>query len=98
MDLCENGLQALEAYKNDHYDLIFMDCHMPEMDGYDVTREIRRLEEISGRHTLIIATTADAMPETRDKCLAAGMDDYISKPIDVDALRLLLRRWVKVSD
>lgn len=75
------------------YSLILMDCQMPEMDGFDATRAIRRLEVTSGRHIPIIAMTANAMQGDRDACLAAGMDDYISKPVSLEDLRVLLERW-----
>lgn len=91
--ICDNGKLALEAYKNGHYDLILMDCHMPEMNGYEATRAIREIEKTSGRHIIIIALTADAMPGTRDQCLEAGMDEYITKPIDSDNLYRTLSRW-----
>lgn len=90
--LSYNGVEVLEALKNHHFDLIFMDCHMPVMDGYETTREIRRLELAQGtqKHIPIIALTANAMQEDRQKCLEEGMDYYLSKPIRKEELQELL--------
>lgn len=90
----QNGEQAVKAASRNNYDAILMDCHMPEMDGFDATRAIRRSEEGSGRHVPIIAVTALAMAGDRERCLAAGMDDYITKPIDKDALHCKLVYWM----
>lgn len=89
-----NGMQAVEAAKRNNYDAILMDCHMPEMDGFDATREIRKHEESNARHVPIIAVTALAMAGDRERCLAAGMDDYITKPIDRDLLHKKLVYWM----
>jgi len=75
------------------YDLILMDCHMPEMDGYAATREIRRAEG-SNRRVNIIAMTAEAMAGARDQCLASGMDDYVSKPVRLQDLFEVLQKWI----
>ena len=77
-----NGKEAVELYKSRQFDLILMDIHMPAMDGYEATSHIRAWEAERGRHTPIIAMTAYAFEEDRDKCLKAGMDDYVSKPVD----------------
>jgi two-component system, sensor histidine kinase and response regulator len=80
-----NGKEALAMHERSDYDLIFMDCQMPELDGYDATREIRRREG-ADRHTPIIAITASTMPGDHDRCLVAGMDFYAAKPVKAAGL------------
>ena len=92
-DAVANGLEALEAIDRTRYDAILMDCQMPEMDGFRATAEIRRLEK-PGEHIPIIAMTANAMRGDREKCLDAGMDDYISKPVRRAALQDLLDTYL----
>jgi two-component system sensor histidine kinase/response regulator len=92
--LVVNGVQAVEAAARTDYDAILMDCHMPEMDGFDATRAIRLNEEKTGKHVPIIAVTALAMAGDRERCLSAGMDDYVTKPIDRDLLREKLIYWM----
>jgi CheY-like chemotaxis protein len=89
-DVASNGLEAIESIERQTYDVILMDVQMPELDGLDATREIRQLETTTQPH--IIAMTANAMEGDREACLAAGMDDYISKPIRVDELIGALQR------
>ena len=90
-DVAENGQIALDKLAHCIYDLIFMDCHMPVMDGYAATRELRLLEISQGKpHQTVIALTANALEGEREKCLAAGMDDYLSKPIVSEQLTNLL--------
>lgn len=97
-----NGVEALREMeeRRGFFHVVLMDCQMPEMDGYTATREIRRLEAAGGAsvHIPIIALTADAMKGTHEKCLDAGMDDYLTKPIDLDALRRTLYRWLVSSE
>jgi PAS domain S-box-containing protein len=94
-DLAENGLEALAAVKKDSYDLILMDVQMPEMDGFQATRKIRKMEEKTGAHIPIIAMTAHAMRGDRERCLEAGMDDYISKPIKPEELLRIIKKVLK---
>ncbi|MBK7368141.1 MAG: response regulator [Candidatus Eisenbacteria bacterium] len=93
VDVGANGAEAVDLWRQLPYDVIFMDCQMPEMDGFEATREIRRLEQSSGRRTPIVALTANAMSGDREKCLEAGMDDFISKPVDEARLREAIARW-----
>ncbi len=91
-DLAGNGREALEMVAKLPYDLVFMDCQMPEVDGYEATRLIRASDTPAAR-VPIVAMTANAMRGDREKCLAAGMDDYVSKPIKADDLGRMLERW-----
>jgi CheY-like chemotaxis protein len=91
-DVAANGHEAVQMLKTLPYDVVFMDCQMPEMDGYEATREVR-LRENSGRRTVVIAMTADALSGARDRCLAAGMDDYIAKPIKPSDIAGALQKW-----
>jgi CheY-like chemotaxis protein len=95
VDIAENGRIACERTAQRHYDLVFMDCQMPEMDGFEATRIVRSRELNSGRHLPIVALTANAMSEDRERCLDAGMDDYIPKPYSAADFERALRRWCK---
>jgi PAS domain S-box-containing protein len=95
-DAVADGTEALEALSRISYDLVLMDCQMPEMDGYKCAAEIRRWED-GRKHVPIIAMTAHVMKEDRDKCLAAGMDDFLSKPVRVAHLEAVLAKWLTGS-
>ncbi len=96
VELAVNGREALAKHFSDRYDAIFMDCQMPAMDGYEATGEIRRREG-ADRHTPIIAMTAHAMTGDRERCLRAGMDDYVSKPVRAELLDEVLARAALTS-
>jgi CheY-like chemotaxis protein/HPt (histidine-containing phosphotransfer) domain-containing protein len=95
--MAQNGREAVEAVQRESFDLVFMDCQMPELDGYMATRAIRALEQESGgqsRRTPIVALTAHATQADRERCLNAGMDSYVSKPFTQVVLLQELRRWL----
>ncbi len=94
VDVAENGRLALDAVERRAYDLVIMDCNMPEMDGFAATRAIRRTEAKTGRHQLIIAATANALVGDRELCIEAGMDDYLTKPFSRDSLASTLALWL----
>ncbi|MFZ5351150.1 MAG: response regulator [Bacillota bacterium] len=90
----ENGETALALLESSKYDLIMMDLQMPVMDGYTATKKIREKEKFNGGHVIIIALTAYAMKEDVEKCLALGMDDYLSKPINAEEMYKKLEKWL----
>jgi CheY-like chemotaxis protein len=92
IDVVANGLEAVEAVKRVPYDLILMDCQMPELDGFGAAARIREHER-SGRHTPIVALTASVLESDRKRCLAAGMDDFLAKPVSLPTIAGALRRW-----
>ena len=93
--VAENGATALEMLNQERYDLIFMDCQMPVLDGYQATRRIRETEQREASTRIpIVAMTAHAMAGDRDQCLRAGMDDYVSKPFKTEELKSILERWL----
>lgn len=93
-----DGKEALESISRTDYALVLMDCQMPEMDGFEATKAIRRKESLTGRHIPIVAMTAHAMPEDRFKCINSGMDDYISKPVKRRRLQEVLERYIQTDD
>ncbi|GAB3072790.1 response regulator [Pedococcus soli] len=97
VDVVENGAEALEAIAGQQYAAVLMDCHMPVMDGYSATAEVRR-REVGGERLPIIAMTASATTEDRERCLAVGMDAYVSKPVDESTLREVLGAWARPAD
>jgi CheY-like chemotaxis protein len=96
VDVVSNGLEAMQRLSYKHYGLILMDCQMPELDGYETARLIRKKESLcaSASRTFIVALTAHAMKGAREQCLASGMDDYLSKPFTLDQLEATLDRWL----
>jgi signal transduction histidine kinase/ActR/RegA family two-component response regulator len=92
-----DGREALQALSTQRYDAVLMDCQMPDIDGYEATKELRRREG-GDRHTPVIAMTAHAMTGDRERCLEAGMDDYIAKPVRAQTLNDVLRRWIAAPD
>jgi len=95
VELAQTGCEAIEAVRRAPYDLILMDVQMPEMDGYTATREIRALEAGTGRRTPIVALTARALKGDRERCLEAGMDDYLTKPVDGKELMDTIMKWTE---
>jgi signal transduction histidine kinase/DNA-binding response OmpR family regulator len=99
VDLAEDGAAAVGRAREVDYDLVFMDCQMPRLDGYDATRAIRRLDEERRRgRTPVIALTAHALSGNRTKCLEAGMDDFLSKPVSLERLRVALVKWFSAEN
>ena len=91
VEVVQDGREALQAHKENPYDLILMDCQMPVMDGFEACRQIRLL---ANRQPVIIAVTANALLGERERCLSAGMDDYLSKPFQAEQLIDVVQKWV----
>ena len=96
VDTADTGLEALNMFKSSEYDIVFMDCEMPEMDGFDATREIRKFEADSERkHSVpVIAMTAYAARGDRENCLTAGMNDHVPKPITLNVLQEIAEKYI----
>jgi CheY-like chemotaxis protein len=95
IDLVSDGSEAVEAHRANPYDLILMDCQMPTMDGFEASRHIRHLGQ---KQPVIVAVTANALVGERERCLSAGMDDYLSKPFQAEQLVAVVRRWLDPPD
>ncbi|MFA7340724.1 MAG: ATP-binding protein [Candidatus Obscuribacterales bacterium] len=95
VEVVENGMEAVATFDSGKFDIVFLDCQMPELDGYAAARIIKKLQEQRETHIPIIAMTANALEGSREDCLAAGMDDYIAKPIEPAELEKILRSWSK---
>jgi two-component system sensor histidine kinase/response regulator len=94
-DVAANGVEALDALRRQSYDLVLMDCQMPEMDGFEATAAVRSAPPAElNPQVPIVALTAHAMKGDRERCLAAGMDDYLAKPLQIDEVKSVLRRWL----
>jgi CheY-like chemotaxis protein len=91
IDLVSDGNEALEAHRSNPYDVILMDCQMPTMDGFEASRQIRQLSQ---PQPVIIAVTANALVGERERCLDAGMNDYLSKPFQAEQLVAVVKKWV----
>ena len=98
-ETAENGIAALEQLKSKRFALVVTDCNMPEMDGYELARTMRKIESATGlKRTPIIACTANAMAGEAEACLAAGMNDYLSKPVQLRALMEKLDHWLPLPE
>lgn len=95
--VANNGREAVEVFSRAPYSLVLMDVQMPELNGFDATRAIRRIEARTGKHVPIIAMTAHAIEGSSEACVAAGMDDYLSKPVDPVALKATIRKWLPAN-
>jgi CheY-like chemotaxis protein len=93
VDVVSDGDAARRAAAHGRYDIVFMDCHMPVMDGYEATRHIRGDEQRSGTHRPIIALTADSLASDRLRCIESGMDDFMTKPVSSAQLSAAIERW-----
>lgn len=91
----ENGAQALQAIEISEYDIVFMDCHMPVMDGIEATKQIRKREEAKNHHLTIIGLSANIIKENQDAMFKAGLDDYLCKPFGIEDMSLMLNKWLK---
>lgn len=92
-EVANDGVEALKKYEEHDWDIIFMDCQMPRMDGFEASREIRRREKGHDRHDTIIALTANALAGDKERCFEAGMDAYLSKPLDKAKFYTMIRKY-----
>ena len=97
IDTATNGKEAVQKVAGRKYDIVFMDCMMPEMSGYEATGKIREMEEGDGEHRTVIAMTASSMVGDRARCLASGMDDFIAKPVSINSLAETLKQYSRRS-
>jgi signal transduction histidine kinase/CheY-like chemotaxis protein len=95
VEVAGDGAQALQRLDQGRFDLVLMDCQMPELNGYETTREIRRRDASQGGHTTVVAFTASVLPEERERCAEVGMDDYLAKPFTKHDLQQVLQRWLE---
>ena len=95
VDVVSDGEQAAELFEKNRYHLVFMDCQMPVLDGYRATQRLREIEKRRGTRTPVVAMTAHALAGDREKCVEAGMDDYVAKPISPEVLAEVLGKWVE---
>jgi PAS domain S-box-containing protein len=98
VEVVDNGIEAVSAIKKQHFDLIFLDCQMPELDGFEACQIIKQIQQRKGINTPVIAMTANAMTGSREECLAAGMDDYVCKPIDPNRLENMVNHWLAIKE
>jgi two-component system sensor histidine kinase/response regulator len=98
VDVVDNGIAAVSAFKTQHYDLVFLDCQMPEVDGYETCKILKQIQQRQAVNVPIIAMTANAMAGSREQCLAAGMDDYVCKPIDPSHLERMVKHWINIKE
>lgn len=98
VDVTSDGIEAVSAFNNNRYDMVFLDCQMPGLDGFEACKIIKEIQQRRGLNVPVIAVTANAITGSREECLDRGMDDYLSKPIDPMAMNKLVARWLGVSD
>ena len=94
LKIATSGKEALDILKEERFDIIFMDIQMPDISGYETTKIIREMEKTLNRHTPIIATTAFALVGDREKCVDAGMDDYLAKPVDAEKFYTVMEKYI----
>ncbi|MCB1876964.1 MAG: response regulator, partial [Chromatiales bacterium] len=97
VEVANNGAEALSAIENSAFDLVFMDCQMPEMDGFEATQRIRALSDPDKRQIPVVAMTANALKGDREYCLSVGMSDYLTKPFSLEQLYEMVARWLPVD-